>query len=58
MTYLPLPLPNYVAWLRNVVAVGRQVSHTCGTQVVDLYNSTHIANTTDYYRNHEYNTYM
>ena len=35
-----------------------QVSHTCKLSVTDLYNSTHIANMTDYYKNHEYNTYM
>ena len=37
---------------------GSQVSHTCKTSITDLYNSTHIANTTDYYKNNEYNTYM
>ena len=37
---------------------GSQVSHTCKTSVTDLYNGTHIANTSAYYNNHVYNTHM
>ena len=35
-----------------------QVTHTCGLPVTDLFNTSHIANDTAYYRNNEYSSYM
>jgi arylsulfatase A-like enzyme len=41
---------------------GSQISHTCKLEVTDLYNTTHIANTTGphggWATNHYYNTHM